>query len=149
MLLCNLARRHPVGLLTRPAMKFCRTACRKSRVDAAIRSSSLCPPLLQHTPQCQQNKVTGSFHHVVGSCRHLHDGCQFQGRLYVVAMVPLVLGICCPWCEDICGAYVGAVPLDKPQWRAKKWNAYLEDEGRLSVSGLTPAAESKALSVLA
>ena len=32
---------------------------------------------------------------------------------------------------------------------AQEREAHLEDEGRLSVSGLTPAAESNALSVLA
>ena len=73
-------------LLTRPAMKFCRTACRKSRVDAAIRSSSLCPPLLQHTPQCQHGTVLGLQHHAVKSCWHLQVCCQVQGRLHVTAV---------------------------------------------------------------
>ena len=43
----------------------------------------------------------------------------------------------------------GEVPLDQPQWRARERRAHLEDAGGLSVSGLTPAAESNALSVLA
>ena len=91
-------------------------------------------------------------HDEVGAGRHLQDGCQSQGCLYVVAVVPLLLGICPDLRHSAVGhlwGICGGVPLDKPHWRAQERDAHLEDEGWLSVSGLTPAAESNALSVFA